>query len=455
MKNNRSLAVSTEIAKLKKANILGFLEKEFPDSRLEAFEPENSRNRVFTPIKTLKTMVFTAVQEDKTLKNAVNQYYFIHQHHRREAQNEIEQKVKVKKNNDRTITKRKPGRPEKVNTSLSKSLEKDVSLNTAAFTKARQRVPLAMIDELFKTSLIQDASNTYTHFLGYEVFMGDGTYVQLQDTKAITGQYPATSNSNGYNPYPQGLLEVITARGTGQIHSFKLANRKSSELPLFYDMIDDLPPNSLLLLDDLYNCYEIIAKCKRKGVALLIPAKRERKHKVVEVLGEGDEIIKVKTPKTRSKWAKEHEPPKDIFLRRIECVTPEGKSYVLHTTILEKTIKKEALQVLYQCRWDIEISIREIKTILNVNILRAKTPDMALKELTVALATYNLLRKIIYASVKNLPFSPKGDFIYEYYTLNKDILVDKKGRVYNRWSPGRKGAGVSDKKASTAKKTTK
>ena len=73
---------------------------------------------------------------------------------------------------------------------------------------------------------------------------------------------------------------------------------------------------------------------------------------------------------------------------------------------------------------------------MDINILRSKTPDMALKELLVALATYNLIRKVIYASIKDLPFSPKEDFIFKFYTLNQDILVDKKGRVYNRRSKG-------------------
>jgi allantoicase len=65
---------------------------------------------------------------------------------------------------------------------------------------------------------------------------------------------------------------------------------------------------------------------------------------------------------------------------------------------------------------------------------------MALKELTVALATYNLIRKVIYASIKDLPFSPKEDFIFKFYTLNKELHIDKKGRVYDRWSTGRRRA---------------
>ena len=219
-------------------------------------------------------------------------------------------------------------------------------------------------------------------------------------------------------------------------------------------MIDELPSNSLLLLDDLYNCFEIISKCKRKGVELVVPAKRERDYEMVEVLGEGDQIIKIKTPKNRSKWLEVNEPANNFLLRRIQCKSPDGKPYVLHTTLLDKHIPKHEIQWLYLNRWDIEISIREIKTIMDINILRAKTPPMALKELTVSLATYNLIRKIIYASIKDLPFSPEEDFIYQFYTLNKDIFIDKKGRVYNRWSTGRKRTTATDTKTSTAKTKT-
>ncbi len=63
---------------------------------------------------------------------------------------------------------------------------------------------------------------------------------------------------------------------------------------------------------------------------------------------------------------------------------------------------------------------------------------MLKKELIVSLTAYNLIRQMIYASLKDLPFSPKEDFIYKFYTNNKAILIDKKGRVYNRWSTGRK-----------------
>ena len=116
---------------------------------------------------------------------------------------------------------------------------------------------------------------------------------------------------------------------------------------------------------------------------------------------------------------------------------------------------RQDIQLLCLTRWDIEIGIREIKTIMDINVLRSKTPEMALKELTVSLAAYNLLRKVIYASIKDLPFSPKEDFIYQFYTFNKDLLMDKTGRVYNRRSTGRRRTKGSDLKTNVAKTKTK
>jgi len=452
MKLNRSLAISNKLMECKQGNIIGLLENEFPTSLLTSnLDKENSRNRVFTVNNTLLTMVLTATQQDKTLKNSVDLYYMIHQRHKQEVENELEESVQKQKKLDLQSTKKKAGRPKAYAVKLPKSLSKDISLNTAAYSKARDRVPLALTEKLFLESRMDHIKNNYSHWNGYRVMVGDGTYIQMQDTASIRKKYEVKHKGVASAGYPQGLLEVITNRGTGQIYSFRLSDRHVSELALFYEMIDELPPMTLLLLDDLYNCFEIISKCERKGIKLVIPAKRERDFELVEKLSEGDEIIRIKTPKNRSKWLEKNEKANSFLIRRIQCKSPDGKEYVLHTNVLDKKIDKADIQLLYLTRWDIEISIREIKTVMDINILRSKTPEMALKELNVSLATYNLIRKIIHSSTENLDFSPKEDFIYQFYTLNKNILIDKKGRVYNRWSSGRRRVKNADHETNSAK----
>ena len=408
MKLNRSLAISSKIQECKRANIIGLLEKEFPTSVLQESPSKKSRNRIFTLNNTLLTMVLTATQTDKTLKNSVDLYYLIHQHHRRESRQALQESMEKEKQLDAKKEK-KAGRPKKYAVQLPGSLQKDISLNTAAYSKARGRVPIEMTEKLFKATRIQQAENTYSHWNGYRVLMGEGTYLQMQDTQPLRKEYEVKHQGESQD-YPQALLETIIERGTGQIHSFRLSNRHVSELALFYEMLDELPPKSLLLLDGLYNCYEIISKCNRAGIQWVMPSKRQRGYEVVEVLGQGDEIIAIKTPKNPSKWLKENEAANRFLVRRSQCQSPDGREYVLETSLLDKTIGKHEIQELYQTRWDIEISIREIKTIMAINILRSQTPEMALKELTVCLSTYNLVRKLIYASIKDLPFSPGKRF---------------------------------------------
>jgi hypothetical protein len=437
-------------------NIIGLLENEFPVSILKnKTEGVKSRDRIFTVNTTLLTMVLTSVQQDKTLKNSVDLYYTIHQKHKAQALELQEQRILIQKEEDSKSSIKKAGRPKKYTLQLPKSLGKNISLNTAAYSKARERVPIELANDLLTKSRIEQPENNYTHWNGYRVYFGDGTYIQMQDTKSIREQYEVKHSGVPSEGYPQGLLEAIIERGTGQLYSFKLSNRHTSELSLFYDMLDDMPQNSLLLLDDLYNCFEIISKCKRLGIEIVIPAKRERNYNIVEKLGENDEIISIKTPKNRSKWLNINENPGKIIVRRIQCKSPEGADYVLLTTILDRNISKEDLQLLYLTRWDIEIGIREIKTVMDINVLRSKTPEMALKELCISLSSYNLIRKVIYASIKDLPFSPEADFIHQFYTHNQDILIDKKGRVYNRWSSGRRRNEANDINTNVTEKEAK
>ena len=450
MKNNRSLAISNSVNKLKTSDYLGVLENVFPTESIENKERElhekdtkQSRQRIFTNKDTLQIMVMSALQQDKSLQNAVDISFVMHQRQKQQKLAHMISSTELEKQEERT-KQRKPGRPKNYSPKLPMSLEKNISLNTAAYSKARGRVPMELAETLFTNSKIEQVVNSYSHWRGYRVMIADGTYLQMQDTPEIRQEFEVKYNGVGTNGYPQALLEAVTERSTGQIFIFEVANRHKSEIEIFYYMIDKIPAQTLMLVDDLYNCFEIFAKCQRKEVKFIMPQKRRKNFDVVQRIGTGDEIIKISTPKNRAKWLKEHEKPGSILLRRIECYSPDGNAYEIVTNILDVNIPKEEIQQQYLTRYDIELSIREIKTIMDINILRSKTPQMAMKELTVSLATYNLIRKLIYASIKDLPFSPEGDIIFEHYSNFKSILVDKKGRVYNKWSPGRPGGRSSD-----------
>jgi hypothetical protein len=225
-----------------------------------------------------------------------------------------------------------------------------------------------------------------------------------------------------------------------------LANRQTSELELISKMIQSVPKGSILLADDLYHCYAIFAMCRKQGFDLIVPGKRVRNYTVKEVIATGDEIVEVKRNE-HPKWLeKDYILPEKLLLRRISFLSPLGTdTLVIYTTLLNKDIPACDIILKYFTRWDIEITIREIKTIMDINVLRGKTDDIVRKELVSAFIAYNLVKTLIMQSTKETAFSPETDSIQEFFENNKDILIDRKGRVYTRWSPGRHGKTKSEK----------
>jgi len=69
---------------------------------------------------------------------------------------------------------------------------------------------------------------------------------------------------------------------------------------------------------------------------------------------------------------------------------------------------------------------------MDINVLRRKTDDIVKKELVSAFIAYNLIRKIISQSTEVTAFSPERDIIHEFFEGNKELYIDRKGRVYIR-----------------------
>jgi hypothetical protein len=55
---------------------------------------------------------------------------------------------------------------------------------------------------------------------------------------------------------------------------------------------------------------------------------------------------------------------------------------------------------LYLQRWDVELSFRDIKTTMGMDILRCKTPDMVRKEIVMHMIVYNCIRQQMFESAQ-------------------------------------------------------
>jgi IS4 transposase len=72
------------------------------------------------------------------------------------------------------------------------------------------------------------------------------------------------------------------------------------------------------------------------------------------------------------------------------------RSVTLVTTLLDAEVyPPEALADLYLARWRVELNFRHLKTTMKMDVLKCKTVEGVLKEMTVYAIVYNLVRVVM------------------------------------------------------------
>lgn len=95
--------------------------------------------------------------------------------------------------------------------------------------------------------------------------------------------------------------------------------------------------------------------------------------------------------------------PDELTIRVIK-----SKKRTIVTTLLdaEKYPRSEVVS-LYLARWHVELDLRAIKSLMKMDVLRCKTPEMVRKEITVHLLVYNLLRALMARAATELKNQPR------------------------------------------------
>ena len=100
--------------------------------------------------------------------------------------------------------------------------------------------------------------------------------------------------------------------------------------------------------------------------------------------------------------------PETLTIREIKI----NLKVIIITLIDQKEVTRNKIGELYTKRWLIEVDFRFIKKVLQMNILRCKTPDMVCKEIWVHLLAYNLIQT----------FMAEAAHRYNLSTMNTRVL---------------------------------
>jgi IS4 transposase len=148
-----------------------------------------------------------------------------------------------------------------------------------------------------------------------------------------------------------------------------------------------------------------MAKFLDLGVDSVVPLARRKpvtKGKCVKRIGDNDLLIRRKRPcfqKAKSSFSREEleRLPQELLLRQIK-VTVSVPGYRVEEFYIITTLLDDALYTageitdLYFRRWDVELFFRDLKTTMEMDVLRCMTPSMIRKELQMYFIVYNCIR---------------------------------------------------------------
>lgn len=283
-------------------------------------------------------------------------------------------------------------------------LPKKVSVHTGGYCKARNRLSENGIHHLgVKLGLdLMKAETPENRWHGRRVIIPDGSSVSLPDTTANQLVYPQPNTQAAGCGFPVMYLATLISLSSGALLDFKPGRGNGNELSLWRRMWHFLSPGDVVLGDSKYAAYADVALFLERGIDTVARiGKRKTDFSKGKIISLKDHLVEWKRPKQLPSWLKRKSLPEKIMVRelcfRIEIHGFRPEMVTLATTLLDYEVySKEDIAELFFCRWQIELRLRDIKTVLGMDILRTKTPERVRKELWMYLSGYNLLRTLMW-----------------------------------------------------------
>jgi hypothetical protein len=293
---------------------------------------------------------------------------------------------------------------------------------TGAYCQARKRLP----EEFFSTIArlvgrkLEDQSKQQWLWKGRHVYMFDGTTVQMPDTAANRKAYPQTWNQQPNVGLPLARVAAVFSLSCGVILDLgiaKYAGKGQGEISLLHKLSEMFSSGDILLADALMCNWRGLFALKQRGVdtvTRLNKATRKADFRRGKRLGKDDHIVDWPKPTMRDIDRETYKSmPKYLTVRearvRIEQPGFRTKVLIVVTTLLDpEQYSKESLAELYRERWNNELDLRSVKSVMQMECLRCKTPELVRNEIWTHVLAYNLIRTIMAQAASKHELAPRS-----------------------------------------------
>lgn len=285
------------------------------------------------------------------------------------------------------------------------------SSQTGAYSKARQRLPEKLVAELTRYTgkqLLTEAPAGWS-WHGRDVKIIDGSTASMPDTEANQNEYPQMACQKPGVGFPILRFLVVFSLTVGTVLDAAFCpyqGKQTSELALFRRLHGSIDAGDVVLGDRHFCSYFEIADLKRRGADVVL---RQHQCRITDFrrgvrLGRYDHRVVWKKP-ARPDWMDEEsyqEFPDELVMREARMhIKGKGRKVRTRTITIATTftdpqeVCKSGLAELYRRRWQAELNLRSLKTVLQMDVLRCKTPEMVRKEIWAHLLAYNLIRTVM------------------------------------------------------------
>jgi hypothetical protein len=278
-----------------------------------------------------------------------------------------------------------------------------VSEEDGAYCRAKARLPLSEFPKaLSATAQAADKlAPSVTLLQGRPVKVADGSTLRAPDTPKNRKAYPPVQAPE--SNFPMMRVMVLFSLLSGAILSLVSGDLRAAELPMLCSLLSQLAPNDILMGDRGFGNFVLVALLDHLKLGVDFIGRSARHvdgRRRLKPLGKDDWLVAWSKGANPSLWLPQSiwmALPKEITVRIVR-----GSCYVkgfrvrrvtLVTTLLDpqRYPAREILQA-YLRRWRLEMCLDDLKTTLQMDMLRSRSPEMLQKEVYAHLIAHNLIR---------------------------------------------------------------
>jgi hypothetical protein len=293
---------------------------------------------------------------------------------------------------------------------------------TGSYCKARRRLPLKVVTDLARGTArrTDEAAKDPWTWKGRSVQLVDGTTVSMPDTPANQEAFPQPGSQAAGLGFPIARVVALISLATGVVRELAMGRyqgKETGETAPLRSLWDRLAAGAIVLGDRYFASFCGIAPLVARGVDGVFRMHQRRKYdfRRGRRLGVEDHVVSWTKP-DRPDWMDEAlyaRLPEELVIRELRVKVERAgfrvEELVLVTTLLDpQEYTKEEVADPYLERWNIELDLRAIKSVMQMEVLRCESPEMVEKEVWMHVLAYNLIRQLMVKAAAAHGKEPRG-----------------------------------------------